>query len=170
MKTTLPQLLCLCIVQRPGHVLLGLKKRGFGAGRWNGFGGKVEPGETIVRAAKRELWEEARLTALNLQNCGQLNFTFADSLIPLQVHLFTVTRFTGTPRDTAEMQPRWFSLSAIPYDQMWADDRYWLPAVLAGKKVVGTFHFQDTAILLSHQLDTKEIAPELIHWHKNTSG
>ena len=35
------------------RVLLGMKKRGFGAGKWNGFGGKLEPGETIEEAAKR---------------------------------------------------------------------------------------------------------------------
>ncbi len=35
------------------RVLLGMKKRGFGAGKWNGFGGKVEPGETIEEAAIR---------------------------------------------------------------------------------------------------------------------
>lgn len=40
-------------------VLLGLKKRGFGTGKWNGFGGKVEPGETIRQAAIREMKEEA---------------------------------------------------------------------------------------------------------------
>ena len=33
--------------------LLGMKKRGFGVGRWNGFGGKVEPGETVVQGALR---------------------------------------------------------------------------------------------------------------------
>jgi 8-oxo-dGTP pyrophosphatase MutT (NUDIX family) len=42
-------------------ILLGLKKRGFGAGKWNGFGGKVEPGESIVQGARRELLEESFL-------------------------------------------------------------------------------------------------------------
>lgn len=36
-------------------VLLGLKKRGLGVDKWNGFGGKLEPGETIEEAAKREM-------------------------------------------------------------------------------------------------------------------
>ena len=43
----------LLFVLRPGHVLLGMKKRGFGEGRWNGFGGKVEEDETIEEAAIR---------------------------------------------------------------------------------------------------------------------
>ena len=47
------KLLTLTLVQRENEVLLGFKKRGFGQGKWNGFGGKVEPGETIVNAAVR---------------------------------------------------------------------------------------------------------------------
>ena len=39
-------------------MLLGMKKRGFGTGKWNGFGGKVEVGETVADAAQRELEEE----------------------------------------------------------------------------------------------------------------
>lgn len=35
------------------QILLGMKKRGLGSGKWNGFGGKVEPNETIEEAAKR---------------------------------------------------------------------------------------------------------------------
>lgn len=47
------KLLTLVMVVQPGRVLLGMKKRGFGAGRWNGFGGKVHAGETIEDAARR---------------------------------------------------------------------------------------------------------------------
>lgn len=47
------KLLTLVLVVQPGRVLLGMKKRGFGAGKWNGFGGKVQPGETIEQAARR---------------------------------------------------------------------------------------------------------------------
>jgi 8-oxo-dGTP diphosphatase/2-hydroxy-dATP diphosphatase len=43
------------------RILLGMKKRGFGMGKWNGFGGKVEPAETVEDAALRELEEEAGL-------------------------------------------------------------------------------------------------------------
>ena len=40
------------------QILLAMKKRGFGEGKWNGAGGKVETGETIIQAASRELGEE----------------------------------------------------------------------------------------------------------------
>ena len=47
------KLLTLLFVLTPGKVLLGMKKRGFGKGRWNGFGGKVQEGETIEDGAIR---------------------------------------------------------------------------------------------------------------------
>ena len=47
------KLLTLVLVCNADKVLLGMKKRGFGEGRWNGFGGKVETGETIPEAAVR---------------------------------------------------------------------------------------------------------------------
>ena len=59
------KLLTLVVVRDRGgrRVLLGKKLRGFGAGYFNGFGGKVEAGETVVEAAHRELQEEAGVTA-----------------------------------------------------------------------------------------------------------
>jgi hypothetical protein len=68
------------------------------------------------------------------------------------VHVFLTTVFTGSPVETEEMRPEWFSVDAIPYDQMWADDKFWLPAVLAGKNVAGTFWFADQHTLREHTL------------------
>ncbi|CAN0261386.1 unnamed protein product, partial [Ectocarpus fasciculatus] len=56
------------------EILLGMKKRGFGEGKWNGFGGKVESGESVDEAAKRELMEEAGVTARELSLRGRLIF------------------------------------------------------------------------------------------------
>ncbi|TSC68139.1 MAG: 7,8-dihydro-8-oxoguanine triphosphatase [Parcubacteria group bacterium Gr01-1014_72] len=53
----------LVIVHTHPKVLLGYKKRGFGMGRWNGFGGKARAGEIIEDAARRELKEEAGIAA-----------------------------------------------------------------------------------------------------------
>src|SRR3989338_6433965 len=61
------KILTLCLVQKDGRVLLGMKKRGFGMGKWNGFGGKVDAGETVEEAAKRELFEEAGISVVNIE-------------------------------------------------------------------------------------------------------
>lgn len=51
------KILTLLLIHQANRVLLGMKKRGFGQGRYNGFGGKVEKGETIIEAAIRETIE-----------------------------------------------------------------------------------------------------------------
>lgn len=146
------KILTLCLVHQDNQLLLGLKKRGFGAGRWNGFGGKVESGESIEEAAKREMREETGVDIQTIQPCGRLHFIFTNGLDTLEIHVFRITHFNGEPIETEEMKPRWFSVNQIPYTQMWADDKYWLPLFLAGKSFIGKFVFADTEKLLEHEV------------------
>uniref|UniRef100_H3BAA3 Oxidized purine nucleoside triphosphate hydrolase n=1 Tax=Latimeria chalumnae TaxID=7897 RepID=H3BAA3_LATCH len=94
------KLLTLVLVVQPQRVLLGLKKRGFGVGRWNGFGGKVQSGETIEEAAKRELQEESTLTVDTLDKIGQIKFEFVGETEILDVHIFRVESYQGDPKET----------------------------------------------------------------------
>jgi 8-oxo-dGTP diphosphatase/2-hydroxy-dATP diphosphatase len=139
------KLLSLVLVTQADTVLLGMKKRGFGVGHWNGFGGKVEAGESIIEAARRELKEEVCLEVDVLEEVGVLEFSFASEPTVLEVHVFKANEIVGEPKETEEMKPQWFSIPDIPYDQMWPDDRYWLPLLLAGKKFKGTFRFDQPA-------------------------
>src|SRR5512135_2886068 len=92
----------------PAELLLGMKNRGFGSGKYNGFGGKVEAGETVENAAARELREECGIavTLDDLTRAAQLEFFF-----PAQpdwnqvVHVFLAKRWRGEPVETAEMTP-----------------------------------------------------------------
>ncbi|MEZ4735666.1 MAG: 8-oxo-dGTP diphosphatase [Caldilineaceae bacterium] len=120
------------------RLLLGLKKRGVGAGKYNGFGGKIETGESAPVAAARELWEEAGLTAAPtaLQAMGHVLFPHAQG----RMHLFLATVWQGTPQESDEMIPCWFPLHALPYAQMWPTDCDWLPFVLAGRRVEVVVH------------------------------
>lgn len=147
--------LTLCIIQQNDQVLLGMKKRGFGAGRWNGFGGKVEAGETIQDAALREVREEVGIIPRDLRSRGILNFHFKNDPVILEVHLFSANVFDSEPTESDEMRPQWFTHNAIPYDSMWPDDRFWLPQFLAGKNIRGEFYFKDTDTLLSHSVTVK---------------
>ncbi len=135
------KVLTLCLVHQHPNILLGMKKRGFGVGRWNGFGGKVEEGETIEAAAKRELEEESGIVAIDMTEVGILDFAFENDPKELEVHIFEIKDFTGTPKETEEMEPKWFAVDEIPFDQMWSDDIYWMPLFLAGKKFKGSFLF-----------------------------
>ncbi|CAK4067724.1 unnamed protein product [Aphanomyces euteiches] len=139
------------------QVLLGMKKRGFGQGKWNGFGGKVESTDkTIEDAAAREMTEEASISVRgqDMQRRGTLVFTFTDKPEVMEVHVFVVDTFQGIPAETDEMRPQWYSIETIPYASMWSDDSFWLPHVLNGKRIVGQFDFaDDETTILDHALD-----------------
>lgn len=145
--------LTLIVAEQEGRVLLGMKKRGFGSGRWNGFGGKVEPGETIEQAAERELLEECGVTCEGLDKRAVLRFAFASDADDMEVHVFHTSRIIGNPVETDEMRPKWFNVDSIPYEEMWSDDRFWLPKFLAGECLSGHFYFDaDEQTILSHDL------------------
>ncbi len=135
------KILTLCVIAEPHRVLLGMKKRGFGAGKWNGFGGKVAEGESIEDAARREVTEECSLVVESMSAGGVLEFTFEGQDGILEVHLFRVDRWHGDVVESEEMRPQWFAIEDIPYTEMWPDDTFWLPAFLEGKTCSGAFHF-----------------------------
>jgi len=130
----------LIFLRRGGEVLLAMKKRGFGAGKWNGPGGKADPGETPEQAAIRECQEEICVTPATIQKVGELEFYMPhDATFPgHRAHIFTATSWEGQPAETEEMRPQWFKTDAIPYDKMWSDDILWLPLVLDGKQFKGS--------------------------------
>jgi mutator protein MutT len=129
------------MVLKDNQILLGMKKRGFGVGRWNGFGGKVEEGETIEQGAHRELSEEIGIRALSMQKVGILDFSFENDPKILEVHVFKINEFSGNPEESEEMKPQWFSFENIPFEQMWSDDKYWFPYLLNNKLFKGEFLF-----------------------------
>lgn len=145
----------LCLVHKHPHILLGMKKSGFGAGRWNGFGGKVEKGESIENAARRELLEESGLEAKDIKIARILYFKFKDDTAPIETHVFCCTEFKNQPSETKEMKPQWFHINSIPFDEMWPDDREWLPLFLTGKKFEGTYLFKDYDTIIESKLVTR---------------
>ncbi|NXD21381.1 8ODP triphosphatase, partial [Spelaeornis formosus] len=150
------RLFTLVLVVQPSRVLLGMKKRGFGAGLWNGFGGKVQPGESIEEAARRELLEESGLTVDTLQKMGQITFEFVGNSELMDVHIFRADDFHGEPTESEEMRPQWFQLNEVPFHRMWPDDSYWFPLVLQRKLFRGYFKFQGQDTILEHSLKEVE--------------
>ena len=149
--------LCLLVRgQPPCEVLLGYKKTGLGRDLYNGFGGKVEPGETPLVAAVREMREESGVQVRpdDMHPVAHLTFTFVarpewDQI----VHVYLATRWSGDPVESREMRPAWFAVDRIPYGRMWADDHHWLPRVLAGERLRATFIFaEDNETILSHEM------------------
>jgi 8-oxo-dGTP pyrophosphatase MutT (NUDIX family) len=148
----------LCFLIKDRQILLAMKKRGFAAGKWNAAGGKpVDGDKTIEATAKREMFEEVVVTPRKLKKVAVLNFYFeAQSDWNQQVIVFVTDSWSGIPKETGEMAPKWFNLNEIPYGQMWDDDILWLPKVLDGKIIEGNFLFDENQKMLEH--DVREIA------------
>lgn len=148
----------LLLLRKEDSVLLAMKKRGFGAGRWNGVGGKPEAGETIDKTAIRECQEEILVTPKVIQHMATLDFHFpeAKSDWDQQVMVYTCTDWSGEPTETEEMKPVWYKIHEIPYDKMWKDDEYWLPKVLEGYFVRAAFTFDDNDNVVKHNIEVSE--------------
>lgn len=140
----------LLFVIRGGEVLLIRKKRGLGAGKINGPGGRLEPGETPEQAGIREVQEELGVTPHAPRRRGHLRFQFVDGYA-MECWVLSSDGCDGEPRETDEAIPMWTSLHALPFAEMWADDRLWLPLMLAGRPFRGRFIFDGDA-LLEHEL------------------
>ena len=141
----------LCFVVRDGQILLIRKKRGLGAGKINGPGGRLEKGETTEQAAIRETQEEIGVTPCGLEQIGELFFQFLDGY-RLHVTVFSANDCKGDLIETDEATPIWTDISGIPYDDMWEDDSFWLPLVLKRIRFRGFFVFEKEK-LLNHRIE-----------------
>lgn len=141
----------LVFVHTAPRLLLIRKKRGLGAGKINGPGGRVEPGETLEACAVRELQEELHITPRKLACLGDLRFQFVDGY-SIHVAAFRALAFDGEPTETDEAAPVWVDTAAVPYQEMWEDDRIWLPRLLRGEAFAGRFVFDDD-VMLDHSID-----------------
>lgn len=124
------------------RLLLAMKKRGFGKGFYNGFGGKLEKDEGFEKALMREAEEELGVIPKRYANVADLTF-YSKGRKEIFVKVYLITKWEGEPKESEEMKPVWFPVEKIPYDKMWVDDRFWLPKVLEGKKINGKFWFDD---------------------------
>lgn len=134
------------------HVLLIRKKRGFGMGKVNGPGGKLDPGETELDCAVRETHEELGVTARGAVKRGELWFQFVDGLA-MHVAVFMAVEHEGEAAETEEAAPLWTPIDDIPFEKMWADDRHWLHRMLTGtERFTGRFVF-DGDEMKWHRID-----------------
>lgn len=124
-----------------------MKKTGFGAGKYNGFGGKQNSKDrTIEHTGVRELYEESKVRAdiSDLEKMAVIDFIFPYALnLNQQVHIYFIRKVANEPHETKEMAPLWFKLDEIPYDKMWDSDKMWLPEILKGNKIKATFFWKE---------------------------
>ena len=140
----------LCYLVQSDGVLLIMKKRGFGAGKLNGVGGKLNPGETSEEAVRREIKEEIGCEPVELKSVGVIEFVWPEDKKDWnqRCQIYICSKFSGEPIESEECLPRWYKISQLPLDQMWDDDQYWLSGVLAGGTVNKRFFFDDESKVL----------------------
>jgi len=136
----------LMFVIHEGRILLIHKKRGFGQGKINDPGGKLEPGETPLECAVRETEEELCITPTGVEKAGELHFQFIDGN-SIHGYVFTATGFEGDPTETDEAIPLWCSIDELPFEHMWEDDPTWFPHMLEGRYFNGRYIFDDDKML-----------------------
>lgn len=136
------------------EVCLAMKKRGFGMGRWNGVGGKVNEGESIEGATHREANEEVGIVVKDMSKVAELAFTFPAKPDWNQlVHVYVSSEWENDPVESEEMKPEWFAVANIPFKDMWPDDIFWLPKVIEGNLVKGAFSFGEGDSILEQRVE-----------------
>ncbi|MCX8497600.1 MAG: 8-oxo-dGTP diphosphatase [Akkermansiaceae bacterium] len=138
----------ILFIIKDGKILLIEKKRGLGAGKINGPGGKIDAGETPLEAAVRETEEELCITPTAPRKLGELQFSMSDCP-HIHCHVYRADDYSGTPTETDEAVPVWTAIDAIPYQRMWEDDQHWLPILLEDQSFLGRFVFESDRLLWS---------------------
>lgn len=133
----------LLLMIKDGKILLGEKKKGFGKGKLNGPGGKIEPGETPEQGMIRETREEVGITPTKYKEMGTVEFVewYKGEEQNVIFYLYVATEYEGKLKESDELKPYWFDLDNIPYDKMFEDDSYWMPIVLEGNKIQAFFEY-----------------------------
>ena len=159
-KLTIPKnKATLMFLQDGDQILLAMKKRGFGEGRYNGVGGKPEGDEEIEKTAIRETHEEIGVKPIKIIEVAKLNFYFPhEPKWDQQVYVYICEKWEGEPVETEEMKPSWFAKRALPFEKMWSDDYLWLPHVLEDKYVSASFVFGKNDIVERYNLKIGKVS------------
>jgi 8-oxo-dGTP pyrophosphatase MutT (NUDIX family) len=145
------------------ELLLAMKKKGFGQGKWNGVGGKFDSkrDKDILGAAIREMEEEIGVEIKSPEKMAILNFSYPyltnSEEREWQTHVFFAKEWEGIAKESEEMKPKWFKINEIPFNQMWPDDKFWLPKVLNGEKLKAKFVFKLPSDSEGERIDSFEI-------------
>ena len=150
-----------CFIVQSRRILL--QKRPAGkpwAGMLNGPGGKVNSGEESADAIVREVLEETGLRIINPEPRGSLVLHIpSPKRLKLSVDIFIATTFQGDALERAGALT-WYDRDELPFDSMWADQKYWLRAVLDGLSVDGKVCYEPESLRLTQcQLRLRLPAP-----------
>ena len=134
----------ICFPVRDNRIYLANKKRGFGMGFLNGYGGKKkQKDKTIEDTAVREMKEESGVAVMpkDLEKVAIIDF-FEGAAHIFECHVFFCRDWKGEFTETEEMsKAEPYDIHNPPYARMWDADRIWLPLVCSGKKIRGKSYY-----------------------------
>lgn len=147
----------LLYIIKDGKILLAEKKRGFGAGKLNGVGGKIEPGESEVQGMLRECREEIGVTPINLEQRAVLHFDlfYKGEKEKEDTYVFVASDYSGELVESEEMKPSWYDINKLPYERMFSDDELWLNSLIEGKKFEANVVMDENFNTTSFDIDYK---------------
>ena len=97
------------------------------------------------------------MTPVGVEKRGEFDFHFRDRSVDddsMHVHVFAADAIEGEPEATEEAVPEWHRADELPYDEMWSDDRVWLPHLIAGETFRGEFVLSDDGeSLVSYEME-----------------
>lgn len=124
------KLATLCYVRKDHQTLMihRIKKENdIHQGKWNGLGGKMEPGETPEECAVREIFEESGLQVRNPLLKGFLTFPAFAHDEDWYAFVFVVTEFEGQLIESREGELAWIDDDEVPHLSLWEGDQIFLP-------------------------------------------
>ena len=113
----------------------------------SGVGGKIgdsEPfkNESADEALVRELNEELELTPTKYTRVGNVKFVWeTEPTWNMDVAIYIVKKWNGVPKETEVAKPEWYKITHLPQNQMWEDNKYWVPKILNGENVNAIFYY-----------------------------
>ena len=140
------KLATLCYVRRNRHTLMMLRNKkanDIHEGKWNGLGGKFEPGETPEDCARREVREECGLHAESLSMRGFITFPLFKDAEDWYVFVFTIDQFSGELGDCAEGDLRWIPDDDLLSLNLWPGDRIFIPWLAQPRFFSGRFCYEN---------------------------
>lgn len=143
----------LCYIRHAGKNLMihrVKKQNDMHAGKWNGLGGKLEPGETPEECAIREIREESGLVASSPLLKGILTFPAFDGIEDWYAFVFVVREFEGQLIDSREGILRWVDNSEVLDLELWEGDRIFIPWLDRPGFFSGKFIYQDGCLVDHH--------------------
>lgn len=119
------------------------KENDYHHGKWNGLGGKFEPGESPEECAIREIKEESGLTVKDIVMKGLITFPMFDGKEDWYVFLFVTDNFEGEIIDSNEGNLAWIPNEKLTKINLWEGDKIFIPWLFQDKFFSAKFNYKD---------------------------